>query len=127
MKPIGSKKQQKEKIIISANKENKEPIFKEIPEASPTRVSRANANLSNPTDKHLIEVLVTKGPLTRNQLMKETKIARSTIYDSLLRLILKKYVSKFSEKPQGPGRPKVFFHISEDEPSSGPAPMLVYT
>lgn len=66
----------------------------------------------NPNDVRILEVLSKKGPLTRKQLMKETRIARSTIYDSLLRLILKNHVSRFSERPQGPGRPKVFFQIN---------------
>lgn len=65
----------------------------------------------NPNDVRILEVLSNKGPLTRKQLVKETEIARSTIYDSLFRLMLKNNVSKFSERPQGPGRPKVFFQI----------------
>lgn len=81
---------------------------------------------SNPNDVRILEVLTKQGPLTRKQLVKETEIARSTIYDSLLRLMLKKYVSKYSEKPRGPGRPKVFFQIREDEPSSTPAPLLTW-
>ena len=80
-------------------------------EVSPTTTSSSNRNagLSNPTDRRVLEILTEKGPMTRNQLMAKTSIARSTLYDSLLRLILKGRVSKYSERPQGPGRPKVFF------------------
>lgn len=82
---------------------------------------------SNLNDVRILEVLTKHGPLTRKQIVKATKIARSTIYDALLRLMLKKEVSKYSEKPRGPGRPKVFFQIREDEPSNNPASMLVYS
>ena len=71
--------------------------------------SRSDIELTNKTDSLVLDILSEKGPKTRNELVSDTTIARSTLYDSLLRLILKGYVSKFSETPQGPGRPKVFF------------------
>ncbi len=71
--------------------------------------TKSNIELINKTDRLVLEILANVGPKTRNELVSETSIARSTLYDSLLRLILKGYVSKSSEKPQGPGRPKVYF------------------
>ena len=71
--------------------------------------SKSDIELTNKTDSLVLDILSKVGPKTRNELVSETSIARSTLYDSLLRLILKGYVSKFSETPQGPGRPKVFF------------------
>ena len=61
------------------------------------------------TDTAVLSVLKNQGPKTRAELVNITGVARSTLYDSLLRLILKQKVNKYSEKPAGPGRPKVFF------------------
>lgn len=61
------------------------------------------------TDAKVLSVLKKHGSTTRADLVAITGIARSTLYDSLLRLILKGKVIKFSEKPIGPGRPKVYF------------------
>ena len=63
----------------------------------------------NETDNIVLSILKNQGPKTRAELVTLTKIPRSTLYDSLLRLILKDKVIKYSEKPDGPGRPKVFF------------------
>ena len=63
----------------------------------------------NDTDNIVLDVLGKQGPKTRAELVTITKIPRSTLYDSLLRLILKDKVIKYSEKPDGPGRPKVYF------------------
>ena len=63
----------------------------------------------NETDSIVLSVLAKQGPKTRAELVTITKIPRSTLYDSLLRLILKEKVIKYSEKPDGPGRPKVYF------------------
>ncbi len=72
-------------------------------------------SLTNLCDIRVMEVLTQEGPLIRNQLVEITGIARSTLYDSLLRLILKGFIMKFSERPQGPGRPKVFFQTKGPE------------
>lgn len=82
---------------------------------------------SNPNDVRILEVITKQGPLTRKQLMKATHIARSTIYDALIRLIILKKVKSFSGKPEGPGRPKVYFQIYNDDPSGNLAPMLVFS
>ena len=63
----------------------------------------------NETDDIVLSILQKQGPKTRAELVSITNIPRSTLYDSLLRLILKEKVLKYSEKPDGPGRPKVFF------------------
>ncbi len=63
----------------------------------------------NETDDIVLSILQKQGPKTRAELVSITNIPRSTLYDSLLRLILKEKVLKYSEKPDGPGRPKVYF------------------
>ncbi len=67
------------------------------------------SEIKNPTDIRVLDILAKEGPLTRTQLVAKTNIARSTLYDSLLRLILKGHVTKFSERSQERGRPKVYF------------------
>ncbi|MHA1990944.1 MAG: hypothetical protein ACW981_10470 [Candidatus Hodarchaeales archaeon] len=69
--------------------------------------------ITNNTDKKVISVLHQKGSLTRGEMVKSTGIARSTLYDSLTRLTIKGKVTKYSHKSPGPGRPKVFFKLTE--------------
>ena len=70
------------------------------------------SGIENPTDYLVYGLLQNKGPLTRAQLVKLTKIARTTLYDALMRLEYKKYVTQYIAKPEGrPGRPKEFFMI----------------
>ena len=52
-------------------------------------------------------------PKTRADLVKLTKGARSTLFDALIRLGLDGKIKSFSDRPQGPGRPKVFFQTVE--------------
>ena len=66
----------------------------------------------NETDDVVLSILQKQGPKTRAELVTITNIPRSTLYDSLLRLILKEKVIKYSEKPDGPGRPKVYFRAT---------------
>ena len=70
-------------------------------------------NFNNPADNQIMELLDKNGAMTRAQLVKASKIARSTIYDILVRLMIKRQVYKFSEKPTKPGRPKVYFDTIE--------------
>lgn len=74
-------------------------------------MSLQNEQVLSGTDTTVLSVLKKHGPKTRADLVTITGIARSTLYDSLLRLTLKNKVNKYSEKPasRGPGRPKVYF------------------
>ena len=63
-------------------------------------------------DRNVLEILKNKGPLTRSRLVSLTGIARSTLYDSLLRLILKGYVARFSEDRRQRGRPKIYYKVA---------------
>lgn len=68
-----------------------------------------NENVSK-LDLKVYSLLIQKGPLTRSQMAKMTGIARSTLYDSLLRLSLKSMAKKYSDAGHSTrGRPKVFF------------------
>ena len=77
----------------------------------------------NPTDSLIFDLLLTEGPMTRGELVEATDIARSTIYDALLRMMIKKKVSKFKERIAGkPGSPKVYFKV-KDTDNASPAPL----
>lgn len=61
-------------------------------------------------DSTVLNILKQQGPITRAQLVKKTGIPRSTLYDSLFRLILKGLAQKYPDKAHtSRGRPQVFF------------------
>ncbi|MFW9990607.1 MAG: helix-turn-helix transcriptional regulator [Candidatus Odinarchaeota archaeon] len=92
-----------DKKAISKAKRAKKPITTDI---SDPRLS----DIDNPTDLQVLEVLSERGGMTRGDLVKITKIPRSTLYDSLTRLQLAGVVNKFAKKSKtGPGRPLVMF------------------
>ncbi len=62
-------------------------------------------------DQNVLKILVKEGPITRSKLVSLTGIARSTLYDSLLRLILKGHIARFSEDRKQRGRPKVYYQV----------------
>jgi len=68
--------------------------------------------LTNETDRIVLGALSEIQPTTRTELCKKTGIPRTTIYDALNRLILKKVVIKFSTPRKTKGRPKVFYRIA---------------
>ena len=71
-----------------------------------------NKSKSEILDTNLYRYLSENGDYTRTELVKKTGIARSTLYDSLHRLIAKGKVKKYTEEIENrsPGRPKIFFH-----------------
>ncbi|MFX0170628.1 MAG: helix-turn-helix domain-containing protein [Candidatus Hodarchaeota archaeon] len=79
------------------------------PSALRPTIQKTKPSIVHELDRNLLEILKKEGPLTRTKLVRLTGIARSTLYDSLLRLILKGYVIRFSEERRQRGRPKVYF------------------
>ncbi|OLS19036.1 MAG: hypothetical protein HeimC3_47610 [Candidatus Heimdallarchaeota archaeon LC_3] len=64
-------------------------------------------------DASVLNILKKQGPITRGQLVKKTGIPRSTLYDSLFRLMLKGLVKKFPDRTNvSRGRPQVFFEAN---------------
>lgn len=61
--------------------------------------------------EYLIEVLKDRGPITREELSVHTGIPRTTLYDTLDKLILKNRVYKFTQPTRKRGRPKVYYEI----------------
>ena len=74
-----------------------------------TQENKVHEKLSN-LDRKVYNILKTDGPITRSEMTKKTGIARSTLYDSLLRLSLKGLARKYSDADHSTrGRPKVYF------------------
>jgi predicted transcriptional regulator len=66
---------------------------------------------TNSTDQKVYDVLVEQGPLTRDELVARTKVARTTIYDALTRLSIRGLVTRFTEPRQSRGRRRVFYNV----------------
>lgn len=88
------------KIISTISKDQTE---KEL------RRDELESELQIPTDEYLYDLLIHHGPMTRGEIVKLTKLPRTTIYDHLIKLILKDRVIRFSKLGKKPGRPKVYF------------------
>ena len=69
--------------------------------------------ITNKTDQVVLGALKENQPATRKDLCEKTGIPRTTIYDALTRLILKKVVIKYSTPRTSKGRPKVFYRIAQ--------------
>ncbi|MFQ5820912.1 MAG: helix-turn-helix domain-containing protein [Candidatus Heimdallarchaeota archaeon] len=70
------------------------------------------SQITNEIDEIVLGVLRKHGPVTRSKLVEITGLPRTTLYDSLVRLILKDHVRKFDEKRNQRGRPKVFYQLA---------------
>ena len=68
--------------------------------------------LGTPVDGIVYGVLQKYGPATRAMIVELTGLPRTTLYDALIRLMLKGYVRKFTEERNRRGRPKVFYQLS---------------
>ncbi|MHA1368872.1 MAG: helix-turn-helix domain-containing protein [Promethearchaeota archaeon] len=64
----------------------------------------------------LLDILK-NGPMTRDQLVKELQRPRTTIYDGLRKLMIRREIKRFPvhDKNKGKGRPKVAFALMSDE------------
>ncbi|MHA2174333.1 MAG: hypothetical protein ACXADW_20075 [Candidatus Hodarchaeales archaeon] len=70
--------------------------------------------ITNRTDLVVFNALKEHQPATRMDLCDKTGIARTTIYDALTRLMVKKVIVKYTPPVKKKGRPKVFYRtISE--------------
>lgn len=63
--------------------------------------------------KKIVELLGSKGPMTRGEMVEQLQIARTTIYDSLAKLIGRNLVDKYPVNNNRRGRPKVFWTVKD--------------
>ena len=93
-----------EPLVLDSKKGLMDPVHPEV----------TISIITNKTDLTIFNVLKENQPATRMQLCDKTGIARTTIYDALTRLMVKKMVFKYSPPVTKKGRPKVFYRtISE--------------
>ena len=93
-----------------------EPLVMDSKEGlvDPVHPDETKKIITNKTDLTIFNILRENQPATRMQLCDKTGIARTTIYDALTRLMVKKMVFKYSPPVTKKGRPKVFYRtISE--------------
>jgi len=88
---------------LSSEKENENLNLK--------RSNLSDIKITNETDQIVLGALSEIQPSTRMDLCKKTGIPRTTIYDALNRLMLKKVVIKYSTPRKSKGRPKVFYKL----------------
>jgi len=61
--------------------------------------------------KKIVGLLGTKGPMTRRDMVNHLKIARTTIYDTLFKLMNRNVVDKYPVNNSKRGRPTVVFTL----------------
>jgi len=69
----------------------------------------------SPLQIDLMDLLRKNGPMTRNDLIKNSGYPRTTIYDNLTRLQNHNLVRKFSRPTNSRGRPLVYFKLTEED------------
>ena len=60
----------------------------------------------------IFQIIDRDGPITRSEIVKETGIPRTTIYDIVVKLILNERVRQYSVPSGGRGRPQVFYEVT---------------
>lgn len=67
-----------------------------------------------PTDVkgYIIGLLRNQGPLTRGDITTRSRIPRTTVYDTLVNLVLSGTVDKYVERNGRRGRPSVFYQLA---------------
>jgi predicted transcriptional regulator len=66
-------------------------------------------------EKYLFEIIKLNGDMTRKELADLTKIPRTTIYDSIEKLIYEGIIEKYAISNKKRGRPKVYYRIIEKD------------
>jgi len=61
-------------------------------------------------EEYLLKILQ-DGPMTRGELSAATGIPRTTLYDTLVKLIMQDRVEKFSSSKRKRGRPNVYYRL----------------
>jgi predicted HTH transcriptional regulator len=59
----------------------------------------------------IFKVLGAKGDMTRSEMKELTKIPRTTIYDTIERLIYEEKIEKYPVFNKARGRPKIFYRL----------------
>ena len=65
----------------------------------------------SPIQRDILNVLEIHGPMTRSELVKELRTARTTIFDNLIKLQRSNRIEKFTRNNGMRGRPLVFWKL----------------
>jgi predicted ArsR family transcriptional regulator len=60
---------------------------------------------------HITELLRSEGALTRGEITTRTGIPRTTVYDTLMNLLISGVVEKYVERNGRRGRPSVYYQL----------------
>jgi predicted ArsR family transcriptional regulator len=79
----------------------------------PKQRTRTATRVSDPGDvkSHITNLLRTKGALTRGEITVKTGIPRTTVYDTLMNLLISGTVEKYVERNGKRGRPSVYYQL----------------
>ena len=77
------------------------------------RQSTSTVQATAPTNPkaNIIDLLRDKGALTRGDITTETGIPRTTVYDTLMNLLISGVIEKYVEKNGRRGRPSVYYQL----------------
>ena len=77
------------------------------------RQSTSTVQTAAPTNpkENIIDLLRNKGALTRGDITTETGIPRTTVYDTLMNLLISGFIEKYVEKNGRRGRPSVYYQL----------------
>ncbi len=76
-----------------------------------SRTSRVQAPEPIDLKRNITELLRSKGALTRGDITKQTGIPRTTVYDTLMNLLIAGVVEKYVERNGTRGRPSVYYQL----------------
>jgi predicted ArsR family transcriptional regulator len=62
---------------------------------------------------HIIKLLRAKGTLTRGEITTLTGIPRTSVYDTLTKLLLSGVVEKYVDRDGRRGRPRIYYQLVE--------------
>lgn len=101
----------REKLVKNKLSQERETIASVIVGKRRVYILSKDQNKQVKLEDLLVQLLMEKGPLTREELVKLTSIPRTTLYDNLAKLISKGIVTKETIPRNTKGRPKVVFKL----------------
>ena len=82
------------------------PLIREIRAPEPPTSPQADVK------GFIVGLLRNQGPLTRGDITTRSRIPRTTVYDTLVNLVLAGVVDKYVERNGRRGRPSVFYQLA---------------
>lgn len=77
----------------------------------PTRTKQIKTPLPKETKNFIVNLLKKEGSLTRGDITTRTGIPRTTVYDTLVNLLLTGIIEKYIERNGRRGRPSVYYQL----------------